>query len=187
MTFGPAMSYRPKQGCSDFEGHHIENENPRTSNGSAEVVLTVAQHGWRVTSKCGARCLRAGPVRLMQGFFVICIVVKRALRGFRDCAANHVAPEAERREARHKIYECTAWQKRGNQSRRAPCAPHVRWRLPSAVAIDSGFLMRSISMSMRSPPQNNSPLKTMVGTPNTPSASASSMMRSCSARAGPWT
>ena len=47
--------------------------------------------------------------------------------------------------------------------------------------------MRSISMSMRSPPQNNSPLKTMVGTPNTPSASASSMMRSCSARAGPWT
>jgi glutathione S-transferase len=65
--------------------------------------------------------------------------------------------------------------------------PHVRWRLPSAFAIDCGLLMRSISMSMRSPPQNNSPLKTMVGTPNTPSASASSMMRSCSARAGPWT
>ena len=35
--------------------------------------------------------------------------------------------------------------------------------------------------------QNNSPLKTMVGTPNTPSASASSIMRSCWARAGPST
>lgn len=34
-------------------------------------------------------------------------------------------------------------------------------------------------------PQNNSPLSTMVRTPKTPSASASSMMRSCSARAGP--
>jgi hypothetical protein len=79
-------------------------------------------------------------------------------------------------------------QSRAHQTQNgANATPHVRWRLPSAVAIDAGFLMRSISMSMRSPPQNNSPLKTMVGTPNTPSASASSMMRSCWARAGPRT
>lgn len=38
MTFAPAISYRPRQGCFDFEGHQIENENPRTSNGSAEGV-----------------------------------------------------------------------------------------------------------------------------------------------------
>ena len=63
---------------------------------------------------------------------------------------------------------------------------YLRWRLPKAWAMVSGFLMRSINRSMRSPPQNNSPLNTIVGTPNTPSASASSIMRSCSARAGPW-
>ena len=62
---------------------------------------------------------------------------------------------------------------------------HFWCRLPSAAAIEFGFLMRSISMSMRSPPQNSSPLNTIVGTPNTPIDSASSMIRSCSWRAGP--
>ena len=46
--FAPAISCRPKQGYSDFEDHQIESENPRTSNGSAEVVLTAPQHDWRV-------------------------------------------------------------------------------------------------------------------------------------------
>ena len=64
---------------------------------------------------------------------------------------------------------------------------YFRCRLPSAVVMPSGFLIRAINRSMRSLPQNNSPLNSMVGTPNTPSASASSMMRSCSWRAGPRT
>ena len=64
---------------------------------------------------------------------------------------------------------------------------YLRCRLPNAAAALSGFLMRSMSMSMRSVPQNNSSLNTIVGTPNTPRFSASSMMRSCSARASPCT
>ncbi len=63
---------------------------------------------------------------------------------------------------------------------------YLRCLLPSAAAMLSGFLIRSTSMSMRSVPQNSSPLKTMVGTPNTPSVSASSTMRSCSVRPGPF-
>ena len=89
-----------------------------------------------------------------------------------DSAAPAINAEAARR---------IAWSLAGAGS------PHFRCRLPSAWAMVSGFLMRSISRSMRSPPQNSSLLNTIVGTPNTPSASASSMMRSCSARAGPWT
>ena len=63
MTFSPAISCRPKQGYFDFEGHQIESENPRTSNGSAEVVPTASQHDWRVIIQCGRRCPRAGPAR----------------------------------------------------------------------------------------------------------------------------
>jgi hypothetical protein len=62
---------------------------------------------------------------------------------------------------------------------------YSRCRRPSAATTLAGFLMRSTSMSMRSVPQNSSSLNTMVGTPNTPRSSASSMMRSCSARASP--
>ena len=44
---------------------------------------------------------------------------------------------------------------------------------------------RCARSACRSPPQNNSPLKTMVGTPNTPSASRFIDDAVCPARAGP--
>jgi hypothetical protein len=51
MTFDPAISYRPKQGFSDFEDHQIESENPRTSNGSAESFLPPGASGTSQVSR----------------------------------------------------------------------------------------------------------------------------------------
>ena len=46
--------------------------------------------------------------------------------------------------------------------------------------------MRSISMSILSPPQNSSPSSTIIGTPKTPRLSAWAVIQSStSARAGP--
>jgi len=33
----PVILYRPREGYFDFKAHRIESENPRISNGSAEV------------------------------------------------------------------------------------------------------------------------------------------------------
>ena len=56
MSFFPAISCRPKPGYSDFEGHRIESENPRTSNDSAEVAVRAISY--RHAARSARRLLR---------------------------------------------------------------------------------------------------------------------------------